>query len=218
MQDTYRHKGLRRRLVRELRQKGCHDENVLAAIGAVPRHFFVEKAFDDIVYNDQALPIGNGQTISQPYTVAYQTTLLALQPHDKVLEIGTGSGYQTCILAQMGAKVFSIERQKELYEATGALLQQYFGQYRQQISLFFRDGYQGLPAHAPFEKIIVTAAATEAPAALLAQLTIGGILVIPIGDAQKNQIMYRITRLSPEKYQHEALDTFRFVPFLGGVS
>jgi protein-L-isoaspartate(D-aspartate) O-methyltransferase len=218
LQDTYRHKGLRRRLVRELRQKGLHDERVLGAIAAVPRHFFVEKAFDDIVYNDQALPIGNGQTISQPYTVAYQTTLLNVQPNDKILEIGTGSGYQTCILAELGAQVFTIERQKTLYEAVGKLLQQSFQHYHLRISVFFRDGYLGLTEHAPFQKIIVTAAAPEVPNALLQQLDINGILVIPVGDSQKDQTMYRITRRSETKYDTEALATFRFVPFLDGLN
>ena len=218
MTDTYRHKGLRKRLVRELRAKGLRDERVLSAIGAVPRHFFVEKAFDDLAYTDTALPIGNGQTISQPYTVAYQTTLLDVLPNDKVLEIGTGSGYQTCVLAALGAQVFTIERQKQLYEHVGKVLNTHFKIYENRINVFFRDGYKGLAAYAPFHKIIVTAAAPETPTILMEQLAIGGVLVIPIGDTQKDQTMYRITRLNEHEYRHEALDIFRFVPFVEGIN
>jgi protein-L-isoaspartate(D-aspartate) O-methyltransferase len=217
MTDTYRHKGLRRRLVRELRQKGITDERVLLAIGMVPRHFFVEKAFDDMAYTDVALPIASGQTISQPYTVAYQTTILGIQPNEKVLEIGTGSGYQTCVLAEMGAKVFSIERQKELYLGAGKVFETHFQHYKNRIHVFFRDGYKGLDEYAPFDKIIVTAAAPDMPHTLLQQLSINGILIVPIGNTEKDQIMCRITRLSANDFQTEKLDTFRFVPFLEGT-
>jgi protein-L-isoaspartate(D-aspartate) O-methyltransferase len=217
MTDTYRHKGLRRRLVRDLRQKGISDERVLLAIGMVPRHFFVEKAFDDMAYTDVALPIASSQTISQPYTVAYQTTILGVEPNEKVLEIGTGSGYQTCVLAEMGALVFTIERQKELYMSVGKVLQAHFQHYHSRIQVFFRDGYKGLEEYAPFDKIIVTAAAPDLPHVLLQQLRIGGILVVPVGDTEKDQTMCRITRLSANEFQTEKLDKFRFVPFLEGT-
>lgn len=220
MQDTYKHKGLRRLLVRELRQKGIRDEAVLAAIGVVPRHFFVEKAFDDLVYTDIALPIGSEQTISQPYTVAYQTILLDVQPQDKILEIGTGSGYQACILAEMRAQVFSIERQQALYEQVGELLETYFQPYKYRLRVFFRDGSRGLTEYAPFNKILVTAAANSVPTALCEQLAVGGILVVPvddIADKNNNQIMYRITRLSETEYREERFDAFKFVPLLEGV-
>jgi protein-L-isoaspartate(D-aspartate) O-methyltransferase len=217
MTDTYRHKGLRRRLVRDLRQKGISDERVLLAMGMVPRHFFVEKAFDDMAYTDVALPIASGQTISQPYTVAYQTTILGVQLNEKVLEIGTGSGYQTCVLAEMGAMVFSIERQKELYVAAGKVLETHFQHYRSRIQVFFRDGYKGLEEYAPFDKIIVTAAAPDLPHLLLQQLKINGMLIIPIGNIDTDQTMCRITRLSANEFQTERLHTFRFVPFLEGT-
>ncbi|MEY4928009.1 MAG: hypothetical protein RI894_2445 [Bacteroidota bacterium] len=217
MEDTYKHKGLRRLLVRELRQKGIRDEAVLAAIGAVPRHFFVEKAFDDLVYTDIALPIDCEQTISQPYTVAYQTLLLNVQPQDKILEIGTGSGYQACILVEMQARVFTIERQQALYEQVGALLDTYFQAYKYRLRVFFRDGAKGLAEYAPFNKIIVTAAASTIPQVLCEQLEIGGILIIPVGDPEGEQVMCRITRLSDTEFKKERFDLFRFVPLLEGI-
>ena len=212
MKDTYRHKGLRKKLVDGLRRKGIHDEKVLAAMMAVPRHLFLDSAFEEWAYEDKALPIGCDQTISQPFTVAFQTQLLDVQPRQKVLEIGTGSGYQAAVLAELGARVFSIERQKELYEHARKLLPQlgYPG-----IRLYFRDGYKGLPEMAPFDRILVTAGAEEVPRPLLQQLKIGGLLVIPVG--REVQRMKRITRLSEDEYSQEEYGAFRFVPFLHGV-
>lgn len=212
MQDTYRHKGMRKRLVEALRTRGITDEAVLAAIGAVPRHFFLDKAFEEHAYEDKPFPIGNQQTISQPFTVAYQTTLLNISPGDRVLEIGTGSGYQAAILAALGASVFTVERQEVLYHKAKTLLS---ALKFKSIRCFFRDGMHGLPESAPFNKIIVTAGATDVPEALLTQLTPGGILVIPVGIEE--QEMLRITRLEGNKFKTERLDTFRFVPFLGGL-
>ena len=217
MEDTYKHKGLRRLLVRELKQKGIRDEAVLAAIGAIPRHFFVEKAFDDLVYTDIPLPIDCEQTISQPYTVAYQTLLLNVQPQDKILEIGTGSGYQACVLAEMQARVFTIERQQALYEKVGQLLETHFQAYKYRLRVFFRDGVLGLAEYAPYHKILVTAAATTIPQTLCDQLEIGGLLVIPVGNLEGEQTMCRITRLSATEFKEERFDLFRFVPLLTGT-
>jgi protein-L-isoaspartate(D-aspartate) O-methyltransferase len=213
MQDTYRHKGMRRRLVEVLRTRGIRDEAVLAAIGAVPRHFFLDKAFEEHAYEDKPFPIGNKQTISQPFTVAYQTALLGIQAGDRVLEIGTGSGYQAAILAALGARVFTLERQEGLHLRAKQLLEELgFATVR----CFFRDGMQGLPEHAPFNQIIATAGASEVPDALRTQLVVGsGILVIPVGDDE--QRMLRIWRTTRNEYATETLDVFRFVPFLGGV-
>lgn len=213
MTDTYRHKGLRKRLVDALRQRGIRDEAVLAAINAVPRHFFLDKAFEEHAYEDKPFPIGNEQTISQPYTVAYMTALLEVKPADRVLEIGTGSGYQAAILAVMGARVFTVERQEALYlQAKGLLAELGFGSVR----CFFRDGTKGLPEYAPYHKIVVTAGAPVVPDALKQQLEIGGMLVIPVGD--EVQSMYRFTRLSATEFQEDILDSFRFVPFLEGLN
>lgn len=210
--DTYRHQGMRRQLIDELRQKGIRDERVLGAMNTLPRHFFLDNAFEEWAYQDQPFPIAAGQTISQPYTVAYMTELLEARKRDKVLEIGTGSGYQAAILAMLGARVFSIERQKELYEAAKILLEQ-LGFSR--IRLFFRDGYKGLPEFAPFDRIIVTAGAPYIPEPLKQQLKIGGILVIPVGEDV--QTMFRITRRSETEFEEEKKGSFRFVPFLGGT-
>ncbi len=213
MKDTYRHKGLRRQLVETLRQKGIRDERVLQAIEAIPRHFFLDKAFEEWAYQDKAFPIGNEQTISQPYTVAYQTALLNVQKREKILEIGTGSGYQATILAALGGRVYTIERQELLYKRTTKLLAQLkIGGIR----TYLRDGYKGLAEFAPFEKILVTAGAEEIPEALKNQLKVGGVLVIPVGD--KVQDMYKITRLSEQEYETKKLHQFRFVPFLKGVN
>lgn len=210
--DTYQHKGLRQKLVRTLEDKGIQNKKVLAAINALPRHFFLEKAFEEWAYQDKAFPIGNEQTISQPYTVAYQTELLEIKKRDKVMEIGTGSGYQAAILALLGARVYTIERQEALYNKTNALLNLIeVGNIR----TYFRDGYKGLPEYAPFEKILVTAGATTIPEALPNQLKIGGYLVIPLGDA-KTQRMLRITRISEKEFKTEEFDNFKFVPFLKG--
>lgn len=213
MKDTYRHKGLRRQLVEELRTKGIQDERILKAMETVPRHLFLDNAFAEWAYQDKAFPIGNEQTISQPFTVAFQTELLELQERDKILEIGTGSGYQAAILATLGARVYTIERQELLYHRAQALLNELkLGNMR----CFFRDGSKGLPEHAPFDKIIVTAGATKIPEALKEQLVIGGMLVIPVG---KNvQKMCRITRLDEQKFKKETFGSFRFVPFKEGVN
>ncbi len=212
MTDTYRHQGMRRQLIGELRQKGIRDERVLEAMNTLPRHFFLDKAFEEWAYQDQPFPIAAGQTISQPYTVAYMTELLGVRQRDKVLEIGTGSGYQAAILAMLGARVFSIERQKELFEGAKILLEK-LGFSR--IRLFFRDGFKGLPEFAPFDRIIVTAGAPYIPEPLKQQLKIGGILVIPVGE--DIQTMFRITRLSETEFEEEKKGSFRFVPFLGGT-
>ena len=209
MIDSYKHQGLRKNLVEIIRRKGITDNNVLDAIGKVPRHFFFDSSFLKYAYEDNAFPIGSGQTISQPYTVAFQSQLLMLGKGQKVLEVGTGSGYQACILAEIGAKVFSIERQKSLYDKAVKFLPS-LG-YR--IKLFYGDGYKGLPAYAPFDKIIVTAGAPYIPDALIDQLKPGGILVIPVG-ADDVQEMTTITRISEKEFQKREHGKFRFVPLL----
>jgi len=213
LKDTYRHKGLRKKLIKQIRKKGIHDERVLAAMNALPRHFFLEKAFDDWAYEDKPFPIGNDQTISQPYTVAFQTSLLEVQKREKVLEIGTGSGYQAAILALLGARVYTIERQEQLYLNAKNLLEKI---QMGNIRCFLRDGYKGLPEFAPFDKILVTAGADQVPEALTSQLKIGGMLVIPVGgDLQK---MIRIIRIGEHKFKRENHGNFRFVPFLPGIN
>jgi protein-L-isoaspartate(D-aspartate) O-methyltransferase len=214
LKDTYRHKGLRRQLVDSLRKRGIKNEAVLIAIGSVPRHYFFDKAFEEWAYQDKAFPIEHEQTISQPYTVAYQTDLLEIQKRDKVLEVGTGSGYQAAILAAMGARVFSIERQEGLYKKAKDFLPKIGFP---SIRLFYRDGYKGLPEFAPFDKILVTAGAREIPEALKQQLAINGHLVIPVGN-QTQQRMLRITRLSETDFKEEAFDLFAFVPLLKGTN
>lgn len=196
-----------------LRQRGITDEAVLAAIEAVPRHFFLDKAFEEHAYEDKPFPIGNEQTISQPYTVAYMTTLLEVKRGDRILEIGTGSGYQAAILSAMGARVFTVERQEALYHRTKKLLAD-LG--LSSIRCFFRDGSMGMAEYAPYHKIIVTAGAPVVPEPLRQQLRIGGILIIPVGEDV--QYMYRINRLSETEFQEAILDAFRFVPFLEGVN
>ena len=210
--DTYRHKGLRRQLVEVIRQKGITDERVLNAILHLPRHFFMDSAFDKIAYEDRAFPIGEDQTISQPYTVAYQTQLLDIKPFDKVLEIGTGSVYQAAVLAEMGAQVYTIERQKKLFELNKQFtyIKKYAG-----IKFFYGDGYEGLPTYAPFDKIIVTAAAPFIPPKLIDQLKPGGKIVIPVGEGNVQQ-MLRLTRQPDGSVTEEAFDNFSFVPLLGG--
>ena len=214
MHDSYRHKGLRRQLIEELRAKGINDEHVLGAMMALPRHFFLEKAFEEWAYSDKAFPIGNEQTISQPFTVAYMTSLLAVQKSQKILEIGTGSGYQAGVLSLMGARVYTIERQEELYLKTKNFLKN-LG--LPNIRCFFRDGSAGLSEFAPYNRIIVTAAAPSVPEALKSQLAIDGIMVIPVGG-EEGQIMYKITRLSETDYDSQAFEKFRFVPFLSGIN
>jgi protein-L-isoaspartate(D-aspartate) O-methyltransferase len=208
--DTYRHQGLRKLLVQNIRQKGISDPQVLAALEAVPRHFFFDSSFLEYAYEDKPFPIGAGQTISQPYTVAFQSELLQIKKNDKVLEIGTGSGYQACILAVMGAKVFTIERQKTLFDKTSKFLP-LIGYPT--IKMFFGDGYKGIPAFAPFDKMIVTAAAPYVPDALLDQLKPGGILVIPVG-ANDVQIMTTFTKNPDNSCTKKEYGAFRFVPML----
>jgi protein-L-isoaspartate(D-aspartate) O-methyltransferase len=208
MLDTYRHKGLRKQLVAEIRRKGIRDENVLNALDSVPRHLFLDSSFLKFAYEDKAFPIGSGQTISQPYTVAFQTELLKIKKRDKVLEVGTGSGYQSCVLLQLGAIVYSIERQKNLYERT----REFLPSIGFSPKLFFGDGYKGLPAFAPFDKIIVTAGAPYVPQPLLEQLKVGGILVIPVGDDV--QTMMSFTRLADGTFDKQEHGSFRFVPLL----
>ncbi|MFO7977506.1 MAG: protein-L-isoaspartate(D-aspartate) O-methyltransferase [Bacteroidales bacterium] len=209
MIDTYRHKGLRKQLAEEVRSKGIQDERIIQAIQKVPRHFFLDSSFMEFAYQDKAFPIGSGQTISQPYTVAFQTQLLEVGKGDKVLEIGTGSGYQACILVELGVKVFSIERQRELYVKTSDLLRT----MNYHPKLFYGDGYKGLPAFAPFDRVLITAAAPQIPQALLRQLRIGGFMVVPIG-ADKTQVMMKITRVDEDSYEQEEFGEFRFVPML----
>ena len=211
-EDTWRHKGMRSKLVETLQEKGISDENVLNAIEKVPRHYFMDTAFDDIAYQDRAFPIAEGQTISQPYTVAYQTQLLEIKPFDKVLEIGTGSGYQACILAEMGARVFTIERQKKLYDSFKTF---FFKSTYPAIKFFYGDGYEGLPTYSPFDKVIVTAAAPYIPEKLLQQLKPAGYMVVPIGG-REGQRMFRIIKKGEDKYENEVYDNFSFVPMLGG--
>lgn len=210
LEDTYLHKGKRKALVAELRKKGIQNEAVLEAINTLPRHFFFDTALISHAYEDKAFPIGEGQTISQPYTVAFQSSLLAVSPGDKILEIGTGSGYQACILHLLGAKVISIEYQKKLFDHTSRFLQR----LGIQLQLFYGDGTGGIPKLAPYDKIIVTAGAPVVPDALIQQLKIGGILVIPVGDRIK-QAMVKITKKSATEILQEEFEGFAFVPLLG---
>lgn len=204
---------MRRRLVEGLRKKGIKDERVLEAIGNLPRHYFLDKAFEEHAYQDKAFPIGKEQTISQPYTVAYMTELMEVEKRQKVLEVGTGSGYQACILASLGARVFTIERQKDLYEKARKFLPEIGFP---QIRLFYRDGYKGLPEYAPFDRIIVTAGAPYIPDALRDQLSIGGVMVIPVGEEE--QTMFRVRRITEQLFEEEPLGPFRFVPFVEGLN
>ena len=209
MKDTFKHKGLRNKLVTVLKDKGIVDEQVLEAIAKVPRHLFMDSGFIDHAYQDKAFPIGAGQTISQPYTVAFQTELLQPRTGAHILEIGTGSGYQTAILIALGAKVYTIERQRELYKKTSVFLPE-MG-YRAK-KFIFGDGYKGFPEAAPYDGIIVTAGAPYVPKALLAQLKIGGRLVIPVGSSQ--QIMTRYIRTGEKEFEKTEYGNFRFVPLL----
>ncbi|MCH2023252.1 MAG: protein-L-isoaspartate(D-aspartate) O-methyltransferase [Saprospiraceae bacterium] len=212
MEDNNRHKGMRNRLVKSLNTKGIRDTKVLDAIQNIPRHFFLDKAFEEHAYEDKAFPIDQQQTISQPYTVAFQTELLNINKRDKVLEIGTGSGYQSAVLAFLGARVYTVERHKLLYENAVKMFQKlnFMG-----IRAFFADGNKGLGEFAPFDKILVTAGAKQLPFALKEQLKIGGVLVIPVGD-ESSQTMLRITRVSQTEFKEDAFGKFRFVPLLKG--
>ncbi|OYQ31856.1 protein-L-isoaspartate O-methyltransferase [Flavobacterium cyanobacteriorum] len=209
MKDTAKHQGLRNQLAGILEKKGITDKNVLAAIKKIPRHLFLNSSFEDYAYQDKAFPIGAGQTISQPYTVAFQSQLLRVEKGHKVLEIGTGSGYQTAVLWAMGANVYSIERQNELFKATSLLLPK-LGIRAKHLS--FGDGYKGLPNFAPFDSIIVTAGAPVIPQALMAQLKVGGRLVIPVGE--EHQIMTMLVRKNEKQFEKHEFGEFRFVPLL----
>lgn len=209
MRDSAKHQGLRNQLVDVLKQKGIVDSNVLDAIKRVPRHLFLDSSFEDFAYQDKAFPIGAGQTISHPYTVAFQSQLLQVKKDDKILEIGTGSGYQTAVLVAMGARVYSIERQNELYKKTSALLPR-LG-IRPKL-MTFGDGYKGLPNYAPFDAIIVTAGAPFIPQALLGQIKVGGRLIIPIGD--EVQIMTELIRINEKQFEKHEHGDFKFVPML----
>ncbi len=210
MEDSYKHRGMRKALIRILTEKGIDDHRVLQAINNVPRHFFFEKAFLEHAYQDKAFPIGEGQTISQPYTVAFQTQQLQIQPGERILEIGTGSGYQACVLLEMGAEVHTIEYNKVLFLKTKRFLPKmgYTPQF------YYGDGSKGIPTQAPFDKIIVTAGAPTVPASLIKQLKRNGILIIPVGN-NKKQKMVKLTKASENKLIKKAFDNFSFVPLLG---
>ncbi len=209
MKDTAKHQGLRNQLIKLLQEKGITDKNVLKAISIIPRHLFLNSSFEDFAYQDKAFPIGAGQTISQPYTVAFQSQLLEIKKGDKILEIGTGSGYQTAVLFLMGALVYSVERQNDLFKQTSVLLPK-LGIRPKHLS--FGDGYKGLVNHAPFDSIIVTAGAPTIPKPLMAQLKIGGKLIIPVGE--ENQIMLKLIRKNETQFEKHEYGDFKFVPLL----
>jgi len=216
--DTYQYKGLRKQLTDNLRKKGITDEKALNAINNVPRHFFLDSAFDKIAYEDRAFPIGEGQTISQPYTVAYQTQLLNVKLTDKVLEVGTGSAYQAVVLAEMGARIYTIERQKKLFDLRKKMFEDtgFRDKYHASLNFFYGDGFAGLPTYAPFDKIIITAAAPYIPPKLIEQLKTGGLMVIPVDDESGSQRMLRLTKKADGTYSEEAFEHFSFVPMLEG--
>jgi len=208
--DNYRTKGLRQRLIKELETKNIASKQVLNAMLAIPRHlFFSDPIFVEKAYENMAFQIGAGQTISHPSTVAFQTTLLDLQKKEKVLEIGTGSGYQTAILVCLGAKVYSIERQHSLFVKT----KQIFNQYQITADLNYGDGFLGKPIYAPYDKMIITCGASTLPISLLAQLKVGGIMIVPIGN-EKIQIMHKIIKTSENEWTEEQFGSFSFVPML----
>lgn len=209
IRDSFKHKGLRKALVEELITKGITDKAVLDAIGKIPRHIFLDSSLDNLAYIDKALPIGCDQTISQPYTVAFQTQLLELKKTDKVLEIGTGSGYQTCVLSEISSRVYSIERHKPLHIRASSVIKL----LKYNSRCFFGDGYKGLVQFSPFDKILITCGAQELPKDLFMQLKIGGYMVIPLGE--KTQIMTRITKVSEFEAKREDFGDFSFVPMLG---
>ena len=211
-EDKHRHQGLRKKLVEQLSSNGISNDLVLAALAQIPRHFFLDSAFDDIAYENRAFPIGEGQTISHPYTVAYQTQLLDVKRFEKVLEVGTGSAYQAVVLAMLGVQVFTIERQRKLYDSNKQFkwLQQQHG-----IKFFYGDGFEGLPTFAPFDKILITAAAPHIPPKLVAQLKIGGMMVLPVGEGGTQQ-MCRVTRKENNELSVERFEEFSFVPMLTG--
>lgn len=210
--DTYRHKGLRKKLMDILREKGITDENVLTAMNNIPRHFFLDTALDNFAYEDRAFPIEDGQTISHPYTVAYQSQLLRLKTSDKVLEIGTGSIYQASVLAELGVRVYTIERQKNLFEKSKLYI---FKSKYSNIKFFYGDGFEGLPTYAPFDKIIITAAAPFIPPKLIQQLKTGGLMVVPLDEGEQ-QRMLRLTKKEDGTFTEEVFENFSFVPMLTG--
>ncbi|MCF8714372.1 protein-L-isoaspartate(D-aspartate) O-methyltransferase [Joostella atrarenae] len=209
MKDTYRHQGMRNNLAEVLQKKGITDKNVIKAVKKIPRHLFMDSSFEDHAYQDKAFPIGASQTISQPYTVAFQSELLKIKRGDKILEIGTGSGYQTAMLLELGAVVYTIERQKELFKKTNLFLPKLGYKAKRVI---FGDGYKGLPAEAPFDGIIVTAGAPFVPKPLMAQLKVGGRLVIPVGEEVQEMTLF--IRNSPKEFEKHEFGEFRFVPLL----
>jgi protein-L-isoaspartate(D-aspartate) O-methyltransferase len=212
LNDGFKEQGLRQQLVKEIIKKGIKSSKVIDAIAKIPRHMFMDSAFVNFAYVDKAFPIGSGQTISQPYTVAFQTELLDIKRGDKVLEIGTGSGYQTAILLEVGAKVFSIERQRELFLKA----QQFLPKMGYNPQFFLGDGYIGKPTYGPFDKILITAGAPSVPEKLIEQLKVGGLMVIPLGE--KTQIMIRLTKLEDGSLKEERFEEFSFVPMLKGTA
>ena len=213
-EDTYKNKGARKKLIELLASKGITDKGLLNAMLKIPRHYFFDKTFEGHAYEDKAFPIGEGQTISQPYTVAYQTQLLDVKKRDKILEIGTGSGFQSCILSHLGARVYTIERQEGLYHKTNKLLEKLgFGA----VKTYLKDGFKGLPVFAPFDKILITAAPDELPYDLIDQLKIGGIMVLPKGNLQV-QKMLLLTKTSETSYKIEEKESALFVPMLSGIA
>jgi protein-L-isoaspartate(D-aspartate) O-methyltransferase len=212
MFDTFQHKGLRKKLVETIRNKGIRDERILEAIGTIPRHLFMDSGFINFSYRDQAFPIGGGQTISQPYTVAIQTGLLDVRARDRVLEIGTGSGYQTAVLLELGASVYTIERQRSLFLKAQAIL----GELGYKPHFFFGDGYLGKEAYGPYDRILVTAGAPDVPDTLMRQLKEGGVLVAPVGEAME-QVMIRIIRRGEDEFERTEHGSFAFVPLLKGT-
>lgn len=209
LKDTLKHKGLRNQLVEQLKEKGIADTRVLEAIRAIPRHLFMDSGFEEHAYQDKAFPIAAGQTISQPYTVAFQTELLQVFPGQKVLEIGTGSGYQSCVLLFLGVHLYTIERQQKLFKQAQLLLPKLMPRL---ANMYFGDGYKGLPSEAPFDRILVTAGAPQVPTALLSQLAVGGRLVIPVGD--EKQVMTLFERVSEKEFHKTEFGNFQFVPML----
>ncbi len=212
MKDSYRHKGLRKILIDSLREKGIDNEDVLSAMMKIPRHLFMAKGFEERAYQDNAFPIAADQTISQPYTVAFQTSLLEVKKGDKVLEVGTGSGYQAAVLLELGVKLYTIERQRVLFQSSQLLLKK-FGYFPY---CYYGDGYKGLPTYAPFDKILITAGASAIPESLLTQLKIGGIMAVPTGP-RHSQDMLKIIKLSESEYKTENHGKFVFVPMLKGT-
>jgi len=211
--DSFRHKGLREKLLQEVRSKGIRDERVLTALNRVPRHLFMDTGFINFAYKDQAFPIGEGQTISQPYTVAFQTELLDVHKHHKVLEIGTGSGYQAAVLLELGTRVYTIERQRKLFLKTQKMLQE----MGYKAKFFFGDGFNGVPAFAPYDRILITAAVSEEPKELLDQLKVGGKMVIPMGGSFSQRMML-VVKKGPDEYIKSSHGHFVFVPMLKGTN